>query len=51
MPMQVEVRGNLKIRFQQNDKHERTLWYFSAIDKKSCNSLEINSNHCTALTF
>ena len=45
------IRGNLKIRFQQNDKHERTLWYFSAIDKKSCNSLEINSNHCTALTF
>ena len=28
-------KGNLKIRFQQNDKHEYTLWYFSAIDKRA----------------
>ena len=39
------------ILFQQNDKHEHTLLYFSAIDKKSCYSVERNTNRCTALTF
>ena len=27
---------SLKTVFQQNDKYEHTLWYFSAIDRKSC---------------